>query len=102
MFYRLARPFLFQADAETAHNMSLTALKMLPIPPMGTQDPALQQSFAGLHFANPVGLAPGYDKNAEVPVEIMRLGFGFTEVGTLTPLPQAGNPKPHTSCPIRR
>jgi dihydroorotate dehydrogenase len=94
MLYRLARPFLFQADAETAHNMSLTALKMLPIPSMGTQDAALQQSFAGLHFPNPVGLAPGYDKNAEVPVEIMRLGFGFTEVGTLTPLPQAGNPKP--------
>jgi dihydroorotate dehydrogenase len=47
-----------------------------------------------LRFANPVGLAPGYDKNAEVPVEILRLGFGFTEVGTLTPLPQNGNPKP--------
>ena len=94
MLYQLARPLLFQADAETAHNLSLAALKMAPIPSMGMQDVALQQSFAGLHFPNPVGLAPGYDKNAEVPVEIIRLGFGFTEVGTLTPLPQAGNPKP--------
>lgn len=94
MFYQFARPFLFKADAESAHNLSLTALKLLPIPPLGRDSPSLAQTFAGLHFANPVGLAPGYDKNAEVPVEILKLGFGFTEVGTLTPLPQEGNPKP--------
>ena len=94
MLYQFARPFLFKADAETAHNLSLTALKLLPIPSLGADSPSLAQTFAGLRFANPVGLAPGYDKNAEVPVEILRLGFGFTEVGTLTPLPQAGNPKP--------
>lgn len=94
MFYQLARPLLFKADAETAHNLSLAALKMVPIPPTGAGNAILSQTFAGLHFPNPVGLAPGYDKNAEVPVEIMRLGFGFTEVGTLTPLPQEGNPRP--------
>jgi dihydroorotate dehydrogenase len=94
MFYQFARPFLFKADAESAHNLSLTALKLLPIPSLGADSPSLAQTFAGLHFANPIGLAPGYDKNAEVPVEILKLGFGFTEVGTLTPLPQEGNPKP--------
>ena len=94
MLYQLARPFLFKADAETAHNLSLAALKMAPIPPTGAENAILSQQFAGLDFPNPVGLAPGYDKNAEVPVEIMRLGFGFTEVGTLTPLPQEGNPRP--------
>lgn len=94
MLYKIARPLLFKADAETAHNLSLTALKFVPIPSLGTHSSLLAQTFAGLQFSNPVGLAPGYDKNAEVPVEIMRLGFGFTEVGTLTPLPQAGNAKP--------
>ncbi len=94
MLYQFARPLLFQADAEAAHNLSLAALRLMPIPSLGLQCPVLAQTFAGLQFANPVGLAPGYDKNAEVPVEILRLGFGFTEVGTLTPLPQAGNPKP--------
>ena len=94
MLYQFARPLLFQADAEAAHNLSLTALRLMPIPALGSNCPVLAQTFAGLQFANPVGLAPGYDKNAEVPVEILRLGFGFTEVGTLTPLPQAGNPKP--------
>ena len=94
MLYDLARPILFMADAEKAHNLSLAALKIAPIPAIGHADRILAQNVAGLHFPNPVGLAPGYDKNAEVPVEIMRLGFGFAEVGTLTPLPQSGNPKP--------
>ena len=94
MLYQFARPLLFKADAETAHNLSITALKFAPIPTLGSKCDVLAQNFAGLRFANPVGLAPGYDKNAEVPVEILRLGFGFTEVGTLTPLPQEGNPKP--------
>ena len=94
MLYQFLRPMLFKADAETAHNLSITALKFAPIPTLGSKSDVLAQNFAGLRFANPVGLAPGYDKNAEVPVEILRLGFGFTEVGTLTPLPQEGNPKP--------
>lgn len=94
MLYELARPILFLADAEKAHNLSLAALKIVPIPALRRADTMLAQNVAGLCFPNPVGLAPGYDKNAEVPVEIMRLGFGFAEVGTLTPLPQGGNLKP--------
>jgi dihydroorotate dehydrogenase len=94
MFYQLARPILFKTNAEAAHNLSLSALKFAPIPSRATYGNVLAQTFAGIQFSNPVGLAPGYDKNAEVPVEILRLGFGFTEVGTLTPLPQEGNPKP--------
>lgn len=57
-------------------------------------DPRLQVLTAGLAFANPIGLAAGYDKNGEAPEAILRLGFGFTDVGTVTPKPQAGNPKP--------
>jgi dihydroorotate dehydrogenase len=94
MVYSLLRPALFLADAESAHNVSLAALKLLPLPAAVKADPILSQEVAGLHFPNPVGLAPGYDKNAEVPAEVLRLGFGFTEVGTLTPRPQEGNPKP--------
>lgn len=94
MLYMLTRPLLFMTDAEKAHNLSLAALKIAPLPAANTDSPFLRQQVAGLDFANPVGLAPGYDKNAEVPVEIIRLGFGFVEVGTLTPLPQAGNPRP--------
>ena len=94
MLYQFTRPLLFKTNAETAHNLSLAALKFAPIPSMRLGSKQLAQTFAGLHFPNPVGLAPGYDKNAEVPFEILQLGFGFTEVGTLTPLPQDGNPKP--------
>jgi dihydroorotate dehydrogenase len=94
MFYAFARPLLFLADAERAHNLSLAALKLAPLPSLVVRDERLVQAVAGLRFPSPVGLAPGYDKNAEVPTEILRLGFGFTEVGTLTPLPQEGNPKP--------
>lgn len=94
MIYSLLRPALFLADAESAHMLSLAALKLMPLLPPAKPDEKLSQNVAGLHFPNPVGLAPGYDKNAEVPAEILRMGFGFTEVGTLTPRPQEGNPKP--------
>jgi dihydroorotate dehydrogenase len=94
MLYPLIRPVLFLADAETAHGLSLAALRVMPLPPLATPDATLSQTVAGLRFAAPVGLAPGYDKNAEVPRAILRLGFGFTEVGTLTPLGQEGNPRP--------
>jgi dihydroorotate dehydrogenase len=94
MVYAFIRPLLFLSDAENAHNLSLAALKMAPLTTSRAHSSALRQTVAGVEFPNPVGLAPGYDKNAEVPVEIMRLGFGFAEVGTLTPLPQAGNEKP--------
>lgn len=97
MIYSLFRPALFMTDAETAHGLSLAMLRLLPRiggVAAAESDPILAQNFAGLHFPNPVGLAPGYDKNAEVAGAILRLGFGFTEVGTLTPLPQSGNPRP--------
>jgi dihydroorotate dehydrogenase len=94
MLYKLIRPLLFAADAESAHGFSLAALRTLPLPKLPIPNSALSQTIAGLAFPNPVGLAPGYDKNAEVAAPILRLGFGFTEVGTLTPLPQAGNDQP--------
>jgi len=94
MIYPFIRPVLFMADAEAAHGLSLAALKILPLAAAAKPDPLLQQNIVGLDFPNPVGLAPGYDKNAEVASAILRLGFGFTEVGTLTPLPQPGNPSP--------
>ncbi|MEM7427883.1 MAG: quinone-dependent dihydroorotate dehydrogenase [Pseudomonadota bacterium] len=82
-------------DAETAHGIAISALKtgLVPVavPP---SDPALAVELFGLRFPNPVGLAAGFDKDAEVPREILRIGFGFTEVGTVTPLAQPGNPKP--------
>ncbi len=94
MLYSLLRPALFLTDAETAHGLSLAALRVMPLPVANAADSRLSQVVAGLHFPNPVGLAPGYDKNAEVAAAILRMGFGFTEVGTLTPRPQTGNPRP--------
>lgn len=94
MIYKILRPALFLSDAEAAHGFSLAALPMISFGFGGTKNPMLEQNIAGLHFPNPVGLAPGYDKNAEAAAAILRLGFGFAEVGTLTPRPQDGNPRP--------
>lgn len=94
MIYQILRPALFLSDAESAHGLSLAALRMLPSWSHHNTDPRLAQQLFGLSFANPVGLAAGYDKNAEVAGQVLRLGFGFTEVGTLTPRPQDGNPRP--------
>lgn len=93
MVYSLFRPALFLADAETAHGLSLAALRLLPSRPAPV-NPILMQQVAGLDFPNPVGLAPGYDKNAEVFQAAYGLGFGFVEVGSVTPKPQSGNPRP--------
>jgi len=93
MLYPLLRPALFALDPETAHRLSLTALKTVPLPD-ARPDPALRSEVAGIVFAGPLGAAPGYDKDGEVPEALLRLGFGFAEVGTVTPLPQAGNPRP--------
>ena len=93
MLFPLIRPMLFAFDAETAHGLSLAALKSLPLAAPRI-DPALATSVAGIAFPGPVGAAPGYDKNGEVPDALLRLGFGFAEVGTVTPLAQAGNPRP--------
>ncbi|HLL26075.1 MAG TPA: quinone-dependent dihydroorotate dehydrogenase [Xanthobacteraceae bacterium] len=89
-----ARPFAALIDAEEAHRLALNALKLLPSLSTGRDDPLLGLSVFGLDFPNPVGLAAGFDKNAEVMDAALGLGFGFTEVGTLTPRPQIGNPKP--------
>lgn len=94
-FSSLASRSLFAFDPETAHGVSIKALKTGVLPACHlAEDPRLVQTVAGLRFPNPVGLAAGYDKNAEVPDALLRLGFGFTEVGTLTPRPQSGNDKP--------
>jgi dihydroorotate dehydrogenase len=89
-----ARPFTALIDPEEAHRLAINALKLLPSLTLGRDEPSLGISVFGLDFPNPVGLAAGFDKNAEVTDPALRLGFGFTEVGTLTPQPQAGNPRP--------
>lgn len=94
MIFRMLRPLLFRLDAESAHQLTIRSLTMLP--PVGPPrcDSILNQTLFGLRFAGPVGLAPGFDKNAEVFDRMGRFGFGFAEVGTLTPRPQEGNPRP--------
>ncbi|MBZ9662682.1 quinone-dependent dihydroorotate dehydrogenase [Mesorhizobium sp. ESP-6-4] len=96
---RIGQKLLFSFDPETAHGLSIAALRCgLPVgataPRRPTHDARLKISLCGLDFPNPLGMAAGYDKNAEVPDALLGLGFGFAEVGTITPLPQAGNPKP--------
>lgn len=92
--YSLVRPFVFALDAEKAHRLTIEALKAVP----GRHPPHIPESLgstvAGLHFPSPVGLAAGFDKNGEVPERMLDLGFGFVEVGTVTPKPQAGNSRP--------
>ena len=90
--YPLLRPFIFRLGGEQAHDLTIAALKRLPSVQPPAPDPMLAIRVAGLDFPNPVGLAAGFDKDAQVYDRMP--GFGFAEVGTLTPLPQAGNPKP--------
>ena len=92
--FALARPVLMGLDAEAAHRATIRALACLPARRPPAHDPCLRQHVFGLDFPNPLGLAPGFDKNAEVPNAMLGLGFGFVEVGTVTPRPQSGNPKP--------
>jgi dihydroorotate dehydrogenase len=92
--YRVIRPLLFRFDAERAHGWSVRALKAGFGPRRRIDTPVLRQQIWGLDFPNPVGLAAGYDKHAEVPDALLDLGFGFVEVGGVTPKPQSGNPKP--------
>jgi dihydroorotate dehydrogenase len=90
----LARPFLRALDPEDAHGLAIKMLKFAPLPPAARDDPRLGLRVFGLNFPNPIGMAAGFDKNAEVPDALLRLGFGFVEVGTITPEPQPGNPRP--------
>ena len=93
--YPLAGPLLFRFDPETAHGLTVKALKTGLVPPArGKDDPALHTRVWGLDFTNPVGLAAGFDKNAEVIDATLNLGFGFVEPGSVTPRPQPGNPRP--------
>lgn len=92
--YPLIRPIAFALDAETAHHLTVKTLRL--VPPRRPPDfpRSLRTRVAGIDFSTPVGLAAGFDKDAEVPEQMLSMGFGFVEVGTLTPRPQAGNPRP--------
>lgn len=103
--YSVLRPFLFKLQPETIHHITVNALKFVGFFPGGTavlklffqkKSKALHTNFIGIDFPNPVGMAAGFDKNAEVYRELGALGFGFVEVGTLTPEGQEGNPKPRS------
>jgi len=94
LFDRLVRPLLRRLDPETAHALALNALRLAPLPQAAPDDPRLQVQAFGLTFPNPVGLAAGFDKNAEAADPLFRLGFGFVEAGGVTPRPQPGNPRP--------
>jgi dihydroorotate dehydrogenase len=93
-FFSILRPILFALEGETAHRLTLSGLKFLPDAQPAPHDSMLSTQIAGLVFPNPVGLAPGFDKDGEVARKMARFGFGSVEIGTLTPLPQPGNPKP--------
>lgn len=92
--YRLFRSLLFRLDAETAHRFAIASLK-LPVPRRASPPiRSLAIRVAGIDFPNPLGMAAGFDKDGEVPGALLRIGFGFAEVGSITPLPQTGNPRP--------
>ena len=101
--YQLIKPILFQFDPEKVHYFVTRNLKRFNRFPGGAalsralwdvKDTSLEREVFGLQFKNPVGLAAGFDKNGEMINELANMGFGFIEVGTVTPLPQPGNPKP--------
>ena len=92
--YPFLRPLAFALDAETAHRATIAALKWVPPHRPPDLPASLRTRVAGIDFPSPVGLAAGFDKDAEVPEQMLALGFGFVEVGTVTPRPQAGNDKP--------
>src|SRR5579862_4044134 len=94
-FYRsLLRPILFSLDAETAHHLTISMLSMMPPLPVASDPFELRSSLWGMEFSNPIGLAAGMDKDAIAVRAWQSIGFGFAELGTITPLPQPGNPKP--------
>ncbi len=92
--FHLARPLIHRMDAEKAHRMTVMALASAPALKPAADDPVLTTEAFGLSFPNPVGLAAGFDKHAEAIDGALGLGFGFVEVGGVTPLPQPGNPQP--------
>jgi dihydroorotate dehydrogenase len=93
--YDFARPLLFRLDPEQAHELTLRVLEAGIHPrPSGSDDARLRATVWGLDLPNPLGLAAGFDKDARVPDRLLAMGFGHVEVGTVTPLQQAGNPRP--------
>lgn len=92
--YPLFRPLIGAIDAERAHDLTVRALEVLPLPAPEADQACLGVEAFGYRFPNPVGLAAGLDKDARVPDALFRLGFGFVEVGGVTRLPQPGNPRP--------
>jgi len=94
--FDLGAGLLRQLPAETAHRTTLRLLRLAEpvLPGPAPDDPRLAVSALGLDFPNPLGLAAGFDKNADVPDAMAKFGFGFVECGTVTPKPQAGNPRP--------
>ena len=103
MYRRIIKPILFSLTIERAHHVALLLLRIIGLIPGGrwflrkcytVRHPALEREVFGVKFANPVGLAAGFDHNGEAYRELAALGFGFIEIGTVTPRPQAGNPRP--------
>ncbi|MBO1906175.1 quinone-dependent dihydroorotate dehydrogenase [Microvirga sp. 3-52] len=92
--FSLAKPALHALDAETAHQLTIRGLSLMPISPAPVDDARLSMDVFGKHFPNPVGLAAGFDKQCEVPDQLLGLGFGFVELGGVVPKPQEGNPRP--------
>jgi len=95
--FSILRPFLFNLDPETAHDLAIKSLKFNPFPAKMfevEEEQMLNIELLGKNFPNPIGLAAGFDKSAEAYNSLLKLGFGFVEVGTVTPLKQFGNPKP--------
>ena len=93
MLYRLARPALFTLDPERAHRLAIAALRAAAARRRRRPAGRSRREVAGLAFPNPLGMAAGFDKDGEVPDALLGLGFGFAEVGSITPRPQAGNPQ---------
>ena len=95
--FSILRPFLFNLDPEIAHDLAIKSLKLNPLPSKMFEvedEEMLNIKLLGKQFPNPIGLAAGFDKSAEVYNSLLKLGFGFVEIGTATPLKQFGNPKP--------
>src|SRR5262245_12953902 len=100
--FELARPLLYALDPEQAHELTLKSLEAGLYPRPSAPDDARLRTLAwGLEFPNPLGIAPGFDKDARVPHAMLGMGFGHAEIGTVTPHPQAGNPRPRVFRLIR-
>jgi dihydroorotate dehydrogenase len=97
----IAQSGLLFLDPERAHELTLRALEAGIFPRAAPDDPKLRQTICGLEFPNPLGMAAGFDKDARVPGALLAMGFGFAEIGTVTPHPQPGNPRPRVFRLIR-